>query len=97
MSARTLLAMVALLAAGSPGPVVAETDGPSPRVYRLGRGAVQIAGEDRTGPYTLPHRLLYEDSEEVVFGGTLLVRETDYWLRNDAGTITFRETITPRD
>lgn len=97
MFAKTLLVIIAFHLAESMLPQAVLCNGASPRVYRLGWHTAQIVGEDRTGPYDLPHRLLYENEETVVFGGTVLLGETDYWIRHDAGTITFQETITPRD
>ena len=61
--------------------------------YRVGYGSVVLGGEDRTGPYALPHAPLFAGTEAVTLSGRTLVRETDYWIRYDRGEIVFRNAL----
>jgi hypothetical protein len=61
----------------------------SERNYRLGYASAALAGEDRTGPYLLPHRPLLGGSEIVLLHGAALERDKDYWIRYENGELTF--------
>ncbi|MFH1681923.1 MAG: hypothetical protein ABIH26_14945 [Candidatus Eisenbacteria bacterium] len=61
----------------------------SERTYRLGYASLLLPGEDRTGPYPLPHRPIVRGTETVVLHGRTMEREKDYWIRYDRGEITF--------
>lgn len=62
----------------------------SERTYQLGMNHFPVAGEDRRGPYALPHQSIIFHSDIVVLHGRKLVREEEYVLRYDRGEVSFQ-------
>ncbi|MFH1277432.1 MAG: hypothetical protein ABIK65_03525 [Candidatus Eisenbacteria bacterium] len=79
----SLLSLFPLSASGEGRTLLSE------RTYRLGQGAEAVAGEDRSGPYTLARRPLFAGSERIELHGEVLKANEDYWIRYDRGEITF--------
>lgn len=69
----------------------------SEKTYRLGYASVLLTGEDRAGPYLLPHRPILLGSETVLLHGRTIERETDYWIRYDRGEIVFAAPLVAGD
>jgi len=61
----------------------------SEQTYFLGTNRFVVAGEERRGPYNLPHQSIIFHSERVILYGRELVREDEYSIRYDRGEISF--------